>query len=850
MFPNRWRQIESVFEQATELPINERAAYLDVACAADAGLRQEVDTLLNAAGVDFITQAIADASLEFSRFDPLEGQILGPYRIVGLLGEGGMGSVYKAVRDDGRFEQAVAIKIIRPGTAYTGRFLAERNFLAQLQHPFIARLVDGGEHLGSPYLVMELVEGRSIDTYCRDVNPTLRTRLELFLDVCAAVQYAHASLIVHRDLKPSNILVLVDGSPKLLDFGIAKLLDSDSQAAPEATIMLMTPDYASPEQVRGERITVASDVYSLGVVLYEILTGHRPYDTRNQSPGEIERLVCTTGVTAPSANAPTPRLRKQLKGDLDNILLMALRKEPQRRYASVAQFAEDIRRHLNGRTVTARPDTARYRVSKFLGRNRVMAAMAALVFAATAAGFFFTVRQGLIAQRRFAEVRSLANSLLNDVDPELSKIPGTTRARKILVDKSLAYLDGLASEASGDPDLQRELARAYHRAGDIQGSVRGFSLGLYNESLESHLKAVEILEPLYGKATADLALRRSLAALYAHIGDLHLRRGDATRGHQFLEKASAFVDSSDPITFVDVQISLLRTHLIEGHMDQTIAVAKAAIPVAAKLADPSRLINLYAFAAESATLLGRVSQGIAFAKAGLAVGTRPLRREDAMRVASLQYQLGELMSWPLQPNAEMPCEAISILDSAAKAAFAVLQEDESQVNLRVQTMSMYSRLAAAQSLCHKPESIASAQQAIDIYRSSGQQPIASQLVPLAFSHFQLGQADSALQILQPLIATEPSASDLYASILLARGDTATARRLLATARPMRRKIMEKRSFDFYITAYELATNIALALQAQDTTPGLREEGAKLLAEFPIDEGARSLERLRRAFSLR
>lgn len=540
--------------------------------------------------------------------------------------------------------------------------------------------------------------------------------------------------------------------------------------------MLMTPDYASPEQVPGERITVASDVYSLGVVLYEILTGHRPYDTRNQSPGEIERLVCTTGVTAPSANAPMPRLRKQLKGDLDNILLMALLKEPQRRYASVAQFGEDIRRHLDGRTVIARPDTARYRVSKFLARNRVMAVMALLVLAATAAGVFFTVREGLIAQRRFAEVRSLATCLLNDVDPELSKIPGTTRARKLLVDKSFAYLDGLASEASGDPDLQREPARAYHRAGDIQGSVRGFSLGLYNESLESHLKAVEILEPLYGKVTADLAIRRSLAALYAHIGDLHLRRGDSTRGHQFLKKASAFVDSSDPVTLVDVKISLLRTHLIEGHIDQSLAVAQAAIPVAAKFADPSRLINLYAFAAESAMLLGRVSQGIDFAKTGLAAGSRPVRREDAMRVANLQYQLGELMSWPLQPNAEMPCEAIPILDSAAKAAFAVLEQDKSQVNLRVQTMSMYSRLAAAQALCHKPEGIASAEQAVDIYRSSGLQPIASQLVPLAFSHFQLGHADSALQILQPLIADEPSASDLYAAIMLARGDAAKTRR--------------------------------------------------------------------------
>ncbi len=398
--------------------------------------------------------------------------------------------------------------------------------------------------------------------------------------------------------------------------------------------------------------------------------------------------------------------------------------------------------------------------------------------------------------------------------------------------------------------MQNELARAYHRAGDIQGNVRGFSLGLYSESLESHLKAVDILEPLHRKAPADISVRRSLAALYAHIGDLHLRRGDSTRGHQFLEKASAFVDSSDLATFVDVQISILRTHLIEGRIEQSLTVAQSTIPVAAQMTDPSRLINLNGFAAESATLLGRVSQGIAFAKAGLTAGTRSVRREDSIRVASLQRQLGELMSWPLQPNAEMPCEAIPILDSVAKSTLAVLDEDKSQVNLRVQTMTMFSRLAAAQALCHKPEAIASAQRAVDIYRVGGLQPIPSQLMPLAFSHFHLGHAEAALQILQPLIANDPSSADLYAVIMLARGDAVSARRLLATTRPMRRKIMDRHGFDFYITAYELATNIALALQANDATPGLREEGVKLLALFPVDEGARSLERLRHVFSPR
>ncbi|MCX6613211.1 MAG: serine/threonine-protein kinase, partial [Acidobacteria bacterium] len=391
MSPERWQQIESVFQTAADLPTADRRAYLDQACASDDDLRSEVESLLDSEGLSHIAPAIEEAAKHVST---LEGQRLGVYELLAPIGEGGMGTVYKAKRVDGQFEQEVAIKIIRAGASNplnARRFLEERNLLAQLQqqHPSIARLIDGGDHAGIPYNVVELIAGGPSDAYCRQWHLTVTERLEIFMKGCDAVQHAHAALIVHRDLKPSNILVTADGTPKLLDFGIAKLV-VDGQASTQ-TGWMMTPDYASPEQVRGEAITVASDVYSLGIVLYELLTGERPYKLKNYSPAEIQNLVCTTEIHPPSHFVPTEtRLRKQLVGDLDNILLMALRKEAGRRYGSVAQFAEDIRRHLAGETVIARPDTFTYRWSKFARRNRLPLTLATLLVAAVTIGAALT----------------------------------------------------------------------------------------------------------------------------------------------------------------------------------------------------------------------------------------------------------------------------------------------------------------------------------------------------------------------------------------------------------------------------------------------------------------------------
>jgi serine/threonine protein kinase len=326
----------------------------------------------------------------------LSGIPVGPYRLIREIGSGGMGTVFLAVRNDDAFQRRVAIKVLRRGMdtdAIVRRFRHERQILASLQHPYIAGLLDGGSTSdGLPYFAMEYVQGQNISDFCEARTLDTTARLELFRKVCAAVQYAHQNLIIHRDIKPANVLVTSDGTPKLLDFGIAKLVNPEvggqTLAPTAAGLQLMTPDYASPEQVRGETVTTATDVYSLGVLLYELLTGRRPYELTSRSLADVAHVIChaeperpSTAVTQPVRGATSPhtdRLRRRLAGDLDNIALKALSKEPDRRYASVDQFSEDVRRHLAGLPVIARKDTVGYRAAKFVRRNKgVVAAGAA-----------------------------------------------------------------------------------------------------------------------------------------------------------------------------------------------------------------------------------------------------------------------------------------------------------------------------------------------------------------------------------------------------------------------------------------------------------------------------------------
>ncbi len=544
MTPERWQHVKLVLAAALELPPAERVAYLDRRYATDASLRDDLEPLLaseqrlQSQFLDRANLAAAAATLVSPLVSPVispdenfwVGRRVGPYQVVEQIGMGGMGEVYRAFRADDQYKKVVALKFVRAGqysSEVFARFKNERQILAGLDHPNLAKLLDGGtSDEGMPYFVMELIEGRPITEYCDEHGLSTRERLSLFLQVCAAVHYAHQRLIIHRDIKPGNILVTADGIPKLLDFGIAKIVES-GQEADEAPATLtgfrvLTPRYASPEQIQGEAMTIATDVYSLGVVLYELLTGRSPYELMNGSTQGFAREVCEKEPQKPSsavlraqgAKEGNPesrsgaireispeKLRKRLRGDIDNIVLMALRKEPSRRYASANDLGEDIRRHLENIPVRARNDSVWYRTTKFVTRHKAAVAASALVVLAMMAGLIVTLHEARVArferaraERRFNDVRKLANSLMFEVHDSIRDLPGTLPARKLLVNRALEYLDSLSQEASGDTDLQRELAAAYDRVGDLLGYSGAANLGDYAGALKSYEKALSIRE--------------------------------------------------------------------------------------------------------------------------------------------------------------------------------------------------------------------------------------------------------------------------------------------------------------------------------------------------------------------
>ncbi|MEP7337402.1 MAG: serine/threonine-protein kinase [Acidobacteriota bacterium] len=555
MNPQRWQQIEAIFQTAVDYEPNQRAGYLTQACSGDQELRAEVESLLAQELADTFMQAQIKGVAQMITAEPqdLVGKHVGVYRVASLIGEGGMGAVYAAVRVDQQFDQQVALKVVKRGmdSAFVlNRFRRERQILARLEHPHIARLIDGGTTSdGRPYFVMEFVEGQSITQYCAEKELSVVERLKLFRQVCAAVQYAHQQLVVHRDLKPSNILVASGGLPKLLDFGIAKVLqpdDSQAEATMTATsLRLMTPDYASPEQARGQSISAATDVYSLGVVLYELLTGERPHRFQSYTPTEIERVICEAEVARPSAavtNSKTEGLakwRRQLAGDLDNIVLMALRKEPERRYNSVEQFSEDLRRHLEGQPVIARQDTFGYRTGKFVRRHKLGVAATALIMLSLISGLGIARYQARRAERRFQQVRELANTFLFDFHDQIKNLPGSTKARELVVSTALKYLDSLAQEASGDATLEWELAEAYQKVGDVQGDPWAPSLGHSDEARRSYEKASALSQKLAARNQSDLKIQRALARNYFKIGTLLAETGDKDNSQGWLRRSLA-----------------------------------------------------------------------------------------------------------------------------------------------------------------------------------------------------------------------------------------------------------------------------------------------------------------------
>jgi non-specific serine/threonine protein kinase/serine/threonine-protein kinase len=544
-----WARVTTLFDEARERPADERQALLR-ARGADETTCAEVQAMLAAYDADpgFLEPSpdLAD-TIARALAGGLIGRRLGAYRLLREVGRGGMGLVYEARRDDQEFDRRAAVKILPAWSAawQAERFRFERQVLAGLDHPGIARLLDAGTTAdGVPYFVMEFVDGQPIDAWCRDRRLDPRQRVLLIERVCDALAYAHQHLVIHRDVKPANILVTSGGDPKLLDFGIAALLTSEGEASAGTTRTghhSFTPRYASPEQIRGERVTTASDVYSLGVVLYLLLAGREPFTLAGVAPLEAMRIVCEEEPPSMSA-AAAPSLADELAGDLDAIVAKALAKRPEDRYGTVAELVADLRAWRERRPVTARAPTIAYRLRRYVRRNRGPLAAAGALSIAVIAGVAATWWQARVAeqerskaQNRFRQLQVFSRSLLFDVHDAIRELPGATEPRRLLLDRAVQLLDGLAADAAGDEPLQRELAEAYRRLSSVQGASNTENVGDTRAAIASLRKATGLIDPLQRAAPADVARVAQAAEIHELLASAlqsHGETADADRAHQ------------------------------------------------------------------------------------------------------------------------------------------------------------------------------------------------------------------------------------------------------------------------------------------------------------------------------
>ena len=516
-----FRRVEQIFQEALMTSESLRPAMLETMCNGDPALLEEVRSLLESCKLEEMAAASGGPESDTNADEVPPRRRIGPYELDRLVGQGGMGSVYLAHRADGEFDQQVAIKLIDlpfVTDLFQKRFRQERQILAKLSHPNIARMLDGGvSEDGELYLAMEYVDGMPIQKYCAHHRLSIRERIELFKSVCVAVRFAHQNLVVHRDLKSDNILVMEDGTPKLLDFGTAKLLTAvDVVAEGEFTrqgFYSFTPQFASPEQVLGHMISTASDIYSLGVLLFLLTTGVPPYELKEFTTDEMIRLICDEQPPRPSEKATYGAL----DSDIDSIILKALRKEPEERYASVDQLMADLQSYLDGLPVQAHQGNLRYLAGKFIRRNKLVLIASALLCVAVLTGIGGVIWQARIAniQRSKAEARAddlrkLSNSLLSEIDEAIQKLPGSTPAQKLLVSTVFEHLDRAAKDASGDPQMQLDLANAYIRLANVQGNPYDQNIGDPQGALTSLEKALSITTTLSRQQPGNAAVAHAM----------------------------------------------------------------------------------------------------------------------------------------------------------------------------------------------------------------------------------------------------------------------------------------------------------------------------------------------------
>jgi serine/threonine protein kinase/tetratricopeptide (TPR) repeat protein len=835
----RWDRIKDVFDGALQHEPAARADYLRHTCAGDDDLLTEIQSLLaafEAAGTFIDHPVIESGRLAGEHVDPMTDRRIGPYRILRRAGQGGMADVYLGVRADRLYQRFVAIKLVRTGLdseEVLRRFRHERQTLAVLDHPNIVKLLDAGTtDAGMPYLVMDFVQGQPVDEYCDTRRLSTAERLELFRTICGAVHYAHQNLVVHRDLKPSNVLVTAEGVPKLLDFGIAKLLrpeySTDTIGLTRSELRPMTPEYASPEQIRGEPITTASDIYSMGVLLYRLLTGHRPYRVLTHSALEYERAICETAPERPSVVVAQPtetavedgaggqtrppallsgtreetpeKLRRKLQGDVDNIVLMAMRKEPQRRYASAAQFSEDIRRHLTGLPVLACKDTVRYRATKFIRRHKAGAVTAALVSVLLVAGVAAIIRSASLAERRFNDVRNLARFVLFKLDDDLQK--GATPARRELLGQVLPYLERLEREAR-DASLEEDLIEGYLKIGDVQFNLDATNLGGAKRAEASYRKARELAQAWNRTDPGDPRSSRELARANQKLGELLSINGDVgealTLLRTALDKFEELMagDPGNPRARDDVLTACLTIAAAQrdrGDLDYALRTYQRYVEVVQQsfAAGSQERMRLSANAEVAVGLIEvqrhHTDAGIQRIRGALPVYERLAIHDkadvtDRQTLSATYVNLGKILT-----DAERPSEAMEFYRSGLGSFEKLSREDPSnQEFLRGRAMTLKYQAEAQSRLGRTQEARQSTADALGLFRTLAEHPDAParahreyawHIVTTPFRDLQdaVAAVSHATKARQMTEASDPAILDTLALAYELNGDPSSAER--------------------------------------------------------------------------
>lgn len=765
---DRFLRIEAIFHEALAVEGDARSKLIATQCGGDQALLAEVLLLLNSSQREELLTASIASKRETGNPSESAGRRIGSYELDGLLGRGGMGAVYLAHRADGQFVHKVAIKLIDLPLAtstFRERFRQERQILAGLQHPYITRLLDGGvTSNGDPYLVMEFVDGVPIHRYCEKENLSLRQRLKLFLQVCEAVQFAHQNFVVHRDLKPDNILIASDGTPRLLDFGTAKLLSpSIAEAGAGLTregYQSFTPLYASPEQVLGNTVTAASDTYSLGVILYLLLTGSLPYELAELTTGEMLRVICKE---IPRKPVPAQTLGWRLDADLDAIVMKSLRKEPGERYETALQLATDVRAWMDGMPVDARRGNFRYKAAKFIRRNRVSTVSSALLAISLIAGVIGVAWQAKVAneERRRAEtsaadLRQLSNSLLSELDEAIKELPGSTGAQKLLVTRVLEHLDRTAQNVHGNRQTQLDLVNAYLQLGEIQGDPYVQNLGDPHAALISMGKAIDIVTPMATSRVGDGEAVRLLALAQQYRSGVLFGMG------QTEEAVRAMHLSSDAWDKLISAGNLNPTLLCDAGSAYGTLGDELGQSGTASLADPVGAIAAY-------------RKAMAANNHALAMDSHSVRARRGISI----YEM-KIGSVTMETD---PAAAVQEFENALQDANALPESERSKLStVRTRATLMRKQAIALEQLGEYAQSVPLFEQAVDnLRRIVAQDPKDSRALldlAVALDDAALGYEDAA----DPALAAQPD--DRKKNLMLARNylaqSTAELERLLKT----------------------------------------------------------------------